>query len=211
MKNSFKKQNCRPFRLSLTIINLSKMDIYLVTVAVKPYVKAYLENNYGCPADIRADAELNELVNMMLREGSTRLDKIVTANFSATVDLRITKDAFFRHGFTFTKTETLKFNSLLENRIKFYVRTYIGYHHSLGDSVAKCIRDFQRKFGFPEDVWGYDSIKKDFDRHGSRVQKGMIGNFKEELSNLFLERLSDCGTPFCAVGIDNQLIVSKNG
>ena len=29
------------------------MEIYTVKVAVKPYTKAYLENNYGNPADIR--------------------------------------------------------------------------------------------------------------------------------------------------------------
>ena len=84
------------------------MEIYTVKVAVKPYTKAYLENNYGNPADIRQDPELNDMVTMMLREGSTRLDKIISSNFPATVELRITKDTFFRYGFTLTKTETLK-------------------------------------------------------------------------------------------------------
>ena len=74
------------------------MEIYTVKVAVKPYTKAYLENNYGNPADIRQDPELNDMVTMMLREGSTRLDKIISSNFPATVELRITKDTFFRYG-----------------------------------------------------------------------------------------------------------------
>lgn len=187
------------------------MDIYTVKVVVKPYVKAYLENNFGCPVDLRQDAELTELVNLMLREGSTRLDKIVSANFPATVELRISKDAFFRYGFTFTKTETLKFNTFLEKRIKFFARTYIAYHNGLGSSVAKCIRDFQTTFGFPEDVWGYDSIKKDFDRNGSLIPKGMIGNLKAELSNVFMEMLSEIETPFKSVGIDNQLNTVENG
>ena len=89
------------------------MEIYTVKVAVKPYTKAYLENNYGNPADIRQDPELNDMVTMMLREGSTRLDKIISSNFPATVELRITKDTFFRYGFTLTKTETLKLNSFV--------------------------------------------------------------------------------------------------
>ena len=92
------------------------MEIYTVKVAVKPYTKAYLENNYGNPADIRQDPELNDMVTMMLREGSTRLDKIISSNFPATVELRITKDTFFRYGFTLTKTETLKLNSFLEKK-----------------------------------------------------------------------------------------------
>lgn len=132
------------------------MEIYTVKVAVKGYVKAYLENNFGAPADIRQDAELMDVVCMMLREGSTRFDKVISANLSGQVELRISKDAFFRFGFTFTKTETLRFNSFLEKRIKFYARTYIAYHHSLGTSVANCIRDFQKTFNFPEEVWPYD-------------------------------------------------------
>lgn len=31
------------------------MEIYTVKVAVKPYTKAYLENNYGNPARSRAE------------------------------------------------------------------------------------------------------------------------------------------------------------
>lgn len=120
------------------------MEIYTVKVAVKPYTKAYLENNYGNPADIRQDPELNDMVTMMLREGSTRLDKIISSNFPATVELRITKDTFFRYGFTLTKTETLKLNSFLEKRIKFLARIHIAYHQSLGYSVAKCIRVFRK-------------------------------------------------------------------
>ena len=79
-------------------------------------------------------------------------------------------------------------------------RIHIAYHQSLGYSVAKCIRDFQETFGFPEDVWGYDSIKKDFDRNGSLVQKRLIGNFRNELSRIFMEILSDIGTPLKVVG-----------
>lgn len=176
------------------------MDIYTVNIAVKPYVKAYLENNFGIPVDIRQDPELNDLVNLMLREGSTRLDKIISVNMSTTVELRISKDTFFRYGFTLTKTETLRFNSFLEKRIKFFARTYISYHKSLGTSVAKCIRDFQNTFGFSEDIWNYDSIKKDFDRNGSSVHRKMIGDFKAELNKIFMEMLSESGIPFKTVG-----------
>lgn len=172
-----------------------------MSIAVKRYVRAYLENNFGTPVDIRREPELNDLVCLMLREGSTRLDKIVSVNLPDTVELRVSKDTFFRYGFTFTKTETLRFNSFLEKRIKFYARTYIAYHCGLGTSVANCIRDFQNTFGFSEDVWPYDSIKKDFDRNGSQVRRKMLGDVKAELTKVFMEMLSESGTPFKAVGI----------
>lgn len=186
------------------------MEIYTVEIAVKPYVRAYLENNFGRPADLRRDPELNGLLEMMLREGSTRLDKIVSANYPATVKIVISKDCFFRYGFTLTKTETLKFNSLLEKRVKFFARTYIAYHSSLGTSIARSIRDFQNIFGFPEDVWTFDSIKKDFDRNGSRLDRQMISQFKMQFSNIFMEILSESGTPFAPVPKRDE-ILNANG
>ena len=35
------------------------MNYYTITVAVKPYIRAFLENNFGSPVDIRKDPELN--------------------------------------------------------------------------------------------------------------------------------------------------------
>ena len=176
------------------------MEIYTIKVAVKPYVKAYLENNFGTPIDFRKDSELTGIVNLMLRAGSAHLDNIVSAKFAETVEIRISKDTFFRHGFTLTKTDTIRFNSFLEKRLKYYARLYISYHNSLGFSITKCIRDFQDTFGFSEDVWSYDSIKKDFDRHGAPVGKNIIMNFQAELSKVFMEKLSELGTTLKPVG-----------
>lgn len=187
------------------------MEIYTVQVAVKSYIRSYLENNFGNPADIRLDPELNEMFSLLLREGSTRLDKIISATYPTTVNIQISKDVFFRYGFTLTKTETLKFNSFLEKRIKFFMRTYIAYHQSLGYSTAECIRDFQLIFGFSEDVWPFDSIKKDFDRNGSHLDRKFIRNFKDELSHIFLEMLSELGTPFKPVPQSGQNKINKNG
>ena len=170
------------------------MEIYTVKVKVKPYVKAYLEREFGTPIDFRKDSELTGIINLMLRAGSAHLDSIVSAKFAETVEIRIGKDTFFRHGFTFTKTDTIRFNSFIEKRIKFLSRTYISYHKSLGYSIVTCIHDFQNKFGFSEDIWGFDSIRKDYNRHGSKVGNQNIGNLKAELSKIFMEKLSLLGT-----------------
>ena len=170
------------------------MEIYTVKVKVKPYVKAYLEREFGYPIDFRKDSELTGIINLMLSAGSAHLDKIVSANLAETVEIRISKDTFFRHGFTFTKTDTLRFNSLIEKRIKFYARLYISYHSSLGFSITKCIRNFQATFGFSEDVWSHDSIKKDYARHGSSAETNLIIDFRADLSKVFMEKLSQIGT-----------------
>lgn len=170
------------------------MDIYTVKISVKPYVKAYLESNFGSPVDFRNDTELTGIINIMLKSGCAHLDRIVLANLAEKVEIRISKDTFYRHGYTITRTDTLRFNSLIEERIKFYSRMYISYHNSIGDSITKCIRDFQELYGFSEDVWSYDSIKKDYQRHGSSAVKTITNNFKADFHNIFMERLSQFGT-----------------
>ena len=59
------------------------MNYYTITVAVKPYIRAFLENNFGSPVDIRKDPELNNMVEFLLKEGATRLDKTLQIKYTA--------------------------------------------------------------------------------------------------------------------------------
>ena len=78
------------------------MNYYTITVAVKPYIRAFLENNFGSPVDIRKDPELNNMVEFLLKEGATRLDKTLQSKYTDTVCFRISRDTFHRYGFTLT-------------------------------------------------------------------------------------------------------------
>lgn len=183
-----------------------RMD-YIINVAVKPYIKAYLENNFGSPVDIRQEGEIWHLLGVLLSEGAGRkkpggkMEKVISGNFPEEVRLLVTKDMFFRYGSALGKPEVLRFNTFLEKRIKFFARSFIGYHHSLGMSVASCIRNFQKMFGFSEDVWAYDSIKKDFDRHGWTAGKKAVINFQREMSKIFLQIMSESGTVLRVVNL----------
>ena len=170
------------------------MNYYTITVAVKPYIRAFLENNFGSPVDIRKDPELNNMVEFLLKEGATRLDKTLQIKYTDTVCFRISRDTFHRYGFTLTKTATQRLNCYLEGRIKFFARVYIANNRSIGIPLARCIRDFQEKFNFPEDVWSAEAIRKDFTRNGKTVQSKFITNFKNELNKIFLEFMSESGT-----------------
>ena len=72
------------------------MNYYTITVAVKPYIRAFLENNFGSPVDIRKDPELNNMVEFLLKEGATRLDKTLQIKYTDTVCFRISRDTFHR-------------------------------------------------------------------------------------------------------------------
>lgn len=169
-------------------------NYYTIKVTVKPYVRAFLENNFGSPADTRKDPELNNFIEFLLKEGSTRFDKNLQIKYPDEINIRISRDTFHRHGYTLTKTATQRLNSYLEQRIKFFARVYISNNRSIGVPLAKCIRDFQDKFNFPEDVWSAETIRKDFVRNGKFIQSKFVTNFKAELDKIFLEFLSENGT-----------------
>ena len=90
-----------------------EMNYYTITVAVKPYIRAFLENNFGSPVDIRKDPELNNIVEFLLKEGATRLDKTLQIKYPDSVCIRISRDTFHRYGFTLTKTATRRLNCYL--------------------------------------------------------------------------------------------------
>ena len=90
-----------------------------------------------------------------------------------------------------TKTNQVKFNNKIESLIKFYSRTYIAFDKSLGIPISQSIRNFQNDFDFPEDIWSYEAIKKDFDRNGQYIKFDKISVFRDNLKNIFLQQKSD--------------------
>ena len=74
------------------------------------------------------------------------------------------------------------------------MRLIVGTQIGLGMSINKSITYFQKKFSFPEDVWPYDSIYKDFYRNGYSE----IVDFDNEIFNKFhkiiMRNLSDFRT-----------------
>jgi hypothetical protein len=64
----------------------------------------------------------------------------------------------------------------------------------MGATIAESIREFQDKFGFPDQVWSFDSIKKDFYRNGGDIKYKTIKNMRIEMNKIFMAELSRLGT-----------------
>jgi hypothetical protein len=110
------------------------------------------------------------------------------------VTVIIPPDMFYRYGWEMNKENILDFNRKVEMKAKFFARQYISVNKSLGFPVANCIREFQESFGFHETLWSYESIKKDFDRHGKVPELKTIRQLRVELNRILLDNLSDLGT-----------------
>jgi hypothetical protein len=167
---------------------------FTIKIPCKKYVKAYLEINCGSPVNLHHLPDLLEEFRRGLARKPCHRETSELAVFRDTVTVIIPSDMFYRHGWELNKENILDFNRNVELKVKFFMRQYVAVNKSLGCPVSCCIREFQTEFGFFEPVWSYESIKKDFDRHGSVPELKIIRELRAELNKLLLDNLSELGT-----------------
>lgn len=138
-----------------------------VTVPVKPYVKRFLENNYGNPVDFRNHARENEMFKRMLKKPCLDNDhKYINELCKQThsVEIIISERDFYRNGWELTKTDIVSFGKHFEKQAKWLMRTVVSTYVQYGTPIDKSIMNFQNRFMMEEEYWSFDSIKKDFYR-----------------------------------------------
>lgn len=167
---------------------------FTIKVPCKKYVKAFLETNCGSPVDLRLMPDLQKKFIQCLSRKPQHRENSEVATYSEMATIIIPSDIFYRHGWEMNRENVLTFNKEVEVLVKFVMRQYIGIASALGNPVSNSIREFQERFGFDESDWSYDSIKKDFDRHGKKVSLNTTRNLKEEIHKIFLDNLSELGT-----------------
>ncbi len=167
---------------------------FTIEIPVKSYIKAYIENNCGSPADLSQLPEVNDLFTGCLKQPRFHRDKQTKCNYSDVIEIIISEDHFYRYGWQLSKTDVVKFNRKCEAFIKFNARQFIVANHSLGLPVSMCIREYINEYNFTEDSLPYETIKKDFDRHGKKLPVKFIRNYRQELKTILLGNLASIGT-----------------
>jgi hypothetical protein len=167
---------------------------FTIKIPCKKYVKAYLENNCGTPVNLQHLPDILEEFRRGLARKPAHRESAELAACKDFVTIIIPPDMFYRYGWELNKENILDFNRKVEMKVKFFMRQYVAVNKSLGTPVANCIREFQEGFGFIEPVWSYESIKKDFDRHGRVPELKIIRELKMEMNKILLDNLSDLGT-----------------
>jgi hypothetical protein len=167
---------------------------FTVKIQCKKYVKTYLEINCGTPAHLKHLPDLFEMFRVGLNKTTSLTDSLNERAYSDEVTIIIPPDWFYRYGFELSKKTVIEINKEVEFKVKYLMRQYVGLNSSLGISVAACIREFQDKFGFYESIWSFESIKKEFYRHGKKMEIKTLQKLKLEINNILLTNLSDLGT-----------------
>ncbi len=168
-----------------------------VTVPVKPYVKRFLENNYGDPVDFRNHPRENELFKRMLKKPCHDNEHKYTNELckqTHSVEILISERDFYRNGWELTKTDIVNFGKYFEKHAKWLMRTVVSTYVQHGTPVHRSIMNFQTRFMMEEEYWSFDSIKKDFYR--LRESEGINLN---EYAYQHMERLIRIN--MCKVGV----------
>ncbi len=178
------------------------MSKFLVNFPCKPYVKRFLEINYGdseslggnSSIDISKDKALYAEFQQKLKNKSfrfeSRLNTYAFERYSDGVNIKITQDDFYRYGWELTKTDIVYLNSIFEGRCKVLMYTAVGIRVAIGMNLTNSIELFQDKFMFTEDIWQKDSIYKDCRRNLHVGKNEIAESISEIIDKITLETLS---------------------
>lgn len=145
-------------------------ECFYLKVAVKPYVKCWLENQYGNPVYFGKCIDDYRVLRGCLTSSRGRAEyKDARLNdLASVVTIVITPDDAARYGYFLSKAAALRFESFFELQIKTEMRIFVGVKVSIGTPVYIAVADFSKQYGYTEDCWLFETIKKDFYRQGHR-------------------------------------------
>ena len=180
---------------------IKRKDRFVCWLPCKPYVKQFLLSNFNSPdevwteiVDLSADKDLQDDFLIRLSKPGRYESKYKNIfRYSTSVPIEIRKDDFYRYGWSISNTEAVRFGIKVERRIKQILFLYLDTNVSMGVPLSTAIRNFQEKFQFTEDAWQYDSIRREYNRHGYKntIQNTTIFDF---INQIVLGKLSEFGT-----------------
>lgn len=144
--------------------------IFTAEIPVKPYIKQYLEYNFGRPAHLTREKSIGKYLFELLERERRDRDKEYKG-YTAVVTVRISEDIHIRHGSFLTKTNIINFNSFLEDHIKALMCIHVDAviegmtARDKKVKISEAIEMFQEKFGFTEQTFGFETIKKAYYRY----------------------------------------------
>lgn len=178
-----------------------------ISIPCKPYVKHFLQINYGNPVDFSKAQDIYKNLRYRLKNKNVNLKSREIAKwlYSEIVVINITEDDFYRYGWELSTHNIRGFNCDIQARAKFFMRNVISVYEAVMP-LKEAITYFQDRFGFTEDIWPYDSIKKEYYRNKIGESCSIIKLIGRELEKKSLENLYRVGTITQSV-LNNQLNV----
>ena len=184
---------------------MKKKDRYVVAVHVPPFVKNYLLTNFGVVdpdwislVNLSSDKYLCNLFRGMLIRKDYQFDKRIESQKSGfrteVVNIEISRADFYRYGWALSRTDEVRFSIVLESRCKTILLTYLASAYMVNQNLAECIRKFYQLFGYDEDTWPVDSIRKIWIRDKSIDKTKLKAGLQQKINEIIILQLSQNGT-----------------
>ena len=178
---------------------MKNIGIHLLT---KPYVDHFLKINYGNPVILPNDLFFAFRSHLQKPDYDVSNDcSISVERYRAKTIIAISEDDMVRYGIFLTNKSTIEFGKIIEQRTKFFAGISISVLRNIM-SQKDAIYTFQEQYGFTEDIWPYESIKKFIQRQRTDSSIDVQKEFIKKIQKIFMENLSDLGT------VSNKLISS---
>ncbi len=170
------------------------MEKFSISILSKPYVKHFLVLQFGDPSDLSKNPRLNNFFRGLLKKRRNDSNKKALAKiYCVKVEILISENDFYRYGWELNRAELIAFNREIEEQAKFFMRTSVAMYENLMPQ-KEAILLFQERFGFSEDIWNYEAIKKDYFRNCVPHRVKIFPEIISKLEDFFLLKLSDLGT-----------------
>ena len=184
---------------------MKKKDRYVVAIHVPPFVKNYLLTNFGVVdpdwislVNLSSDKYLCNLFRGMLIRKDFQFDKRIESQKSGfrteVVIIEISRADFYRYGWALSGTDEVRFSIVLESRCKTMLLTYLASAYMVNQNLAECIRKFYQLFGYDEDTWPVDSIRKIWIRDKSIDKTKLKAGLQQKINEIIILQLSQNGT-----------------
>lgn len=176
---------------------MKKSAKFFVSIPVKPYVKRFLEKKYNLPVDFSGNPRDNAFFQKLLSKPDSSRDKQypdIICTYTEDVEVVISEHDFYKYGWELTKTDTVAFGKHFEDQAKLLMRNFVGVYHSLGLPYKNSITRFQQRHNFDEDVWSYQTIKKDFFRNGTVEDLDFEIEIFNKIDKIIMRNLYSLGT-----------------
>lgn len=169
-------------------------DQFTVGINLKPYVAKHLVNRFGDPVDLYCPEgkDLMDFIKTCLKRPKNHNDsKINLKNLPIECRVIISQHDFYTHGWMISKTHILMVNNRVESSVKALSRNYIFIMKSMGIPINTAIRDFQKEYNLPEEVFPYDTIYKDFQRNTIYLKDNTLTDYLRKFRKILVTNLSE--------------------
>ena len=182
-----------------------------ITIRTKPYVKQFLIQNYGYPVNLYSCANAfiypfrsylrmpdNYSLPSRVRPGKRPMPKIRPSFPNSQSDVEvifvISSYDFYHYGWEIHSLHVCALNTAFEQAAKMFMRTFVTIHTVITGSQSTSIRKFQSRYDYPDDIWDYQSIKKDLYRNSIDVEIDFEKEIFEKIQKIIMYNLYSLGT-----------------